>query len=52
MHGFKKTKNQWSKKNKKRKFDDEFSEGNSKKTKKNKSYYRIQNDMNDYEEYI
>jgi hypothetical protein len=51
VHGFKKPKNQWSKKSNKNKFDDEFcdSNKNSKKNKKTKSYYRTQND--EYDEY-
>lgn len=56
MHGYKKPKNEWSKKKLKRKFnnyDDEFGyDSHEKDNKKNKRYYRVRDGItnNEYDE--
>jgi helix-turn-helix protein len=51
MHGYKKPKNEWSKKKKRNKFSDydDFNNENTKKNKKNKAYYRVRDGVTDNE---
>lgn len=54
MHGYKKPKNEWSKKKSKRnKFGDfdDFNNENTKKNKKNKAYYRVRDGVTDDDNY-